>query len=170
MLTVPPHSLPLLVGWAISSLVPYRTLRQSLQYQGCLLPYCLIVLLWQIVVSLRLGLHLIYFCTCSFKYSVWQIVGAQQIFEEGKCINFYYLLWKLYLFISFWLCWVFIAVWGLSCPHGMWDLSSLIRDWTHIPCLARQILNHWTTSKVLVTLFSGTSHFYFGIGITSHLF
>jgi len=28
MLTFPPHSLPLLVGWAISSLVPYWTLRQ----------------------------------------------------------------------------------------------------------------------------------------------
>lgn len=38
---------------------------------------------WHTVVSLRTGLHLICFCTCSFKHSVWKIVGAQQIFEEG---------------------------------------------------------------------------------------
>ena len=32
-------------------------------------------------------------------------------------------------------------------PHGMdpWDLSSLTRDLTHIPCIARQIRYHWTT-------------------------
>ena len=30
----------------------------------------------------------------------------------------------------------------------MWDLSSLTRDWTHVPCIARQILNHWTTREV----------------------
>ena len=31
----------------------------------------------------------------------------------------------------------------------MWDLSSLTRDWTCVPCIARQILNHWTTQKSL---------------------
>ena len=31
----------------------------------------------------------------------------------------------------------------------MWDLSSLIRDWTHVSCIARQILNHETTKEVL---------------------
>ena len=30
----------------------------------------------------------------------------------------------------------------------MWDMSSLTSDWTHIPCIARQILNHWTTREV----------------------
>ena len=29
----------------------------------------------------------------------------------------------------------------------MWDLSSLTRDWTGVPCIARRILNHWTTRK-----------------------
>ena len=41
-------------------------------------------------------------------------------------------------------------VWGLlsSCgawpylPYGMWDLSSLTRDGTRVPCIGRQILNH----------------------------
>ena len=30
----------------------------------------------------------------------------------------------------------------------MWDLSSLMRDWTLVPCIARWILNHWITRKV----------------------
>ena len=41
----------------------------------------------------------------------------------------------------------------------MWDLSSLTRDWTHVPCIGRRILKHWTTSEVprdwiLIELFS----------------
>ena len=31
----------------------------------------------------------------------------------------------------------------------MWDLSSLTRDQTHVPCTRRQILNHWNTREVL---------------------
>ena len=41
---------------------------------------------------------------------------------------------------------------GLVAP-GMWDLGSPARDRTLIPCTARQILNHWTTSKVLQYIF-----------------
>ena len=33
-------------------------------------------------------------------------------------------------------------------PSGLWDLSSPNRDQTHIPCIGRQILNHWTTREV----------------------
>ena len=43
-------------------------------------------------------------------------------------------------------------VWRLS-SCSMWDLSSLSRDWTHVPCIARQILNHWITREVLGTMF-----------------
>ena len=32
----------------------------------------------------------------------------------------------------------------LVVPCGMWDLSSLSRDWTHNPCIGRQSLKHWT--------------------------
>ena len=32
--------------------------------------------------------------------------------------------------------------------YSMWDLHSLTRDATHIPCIARLILNHWTTREV----------------------
>ena len=31
--------------------------------------------------------------------------------------------------------------------QDMWDLSSLTRDLTHVSCIARQILNHWTSGK-----------------------
>ena len=31
----------------------------------------------------------------------------------------------------------------------MWDLSSLTRDWTCVPCSGRQILYHWPTREVL---------------------
>ena len=32
-------------------------------------------------------------------------------------------------------------------PCGMWDLSPLIRDRTHTPCIGRRSLNHWTTRE-----------------------
>ena len=35
----------------------------------------------------------------------------------------------------------------------MWDLSSLTRDQTHIPCMAKEIRNHWTTKEVPPWLF-----------------
>ena len=36
----------------------------------------------------------------------------------------------------------------------MWDLSSHTRDSTHVPCIAKWSLTHWTTREVpvLVTL------------------
>ena len=34
-----------------------------------------------------------------------------------------------------------------GCGHSMWDLTSLTRDWTHIPCIASQIVNHWTVGS-----------------------
>ena len=32
--------------------------------------------------------------------------------------------------------------------RGMWDLSSLTRDHTHVPCIAWQSLNQWSTRQV----------------------
>ena len=31
----------------------------------------------------------------------------------------------------------------------LWDLSSLARDQTHVPRIARQVFYHWTTRDVL---------------------
>ena len=33
-------------------------------------------------------------------------------------------------------------------PSGIWDLSSLIRGQSHVPCIARQSLNPWNTREV----------------------
>ena len=33
-------------------------------------------------------------------------------------------------------------------PRGMWDLSSLTRDWTRSRCIGRRSLNHWTAREV----------------------
>ena len=46
-----------------------------------------------------------------------------------------------------------VAVYGLSFPRGMWALNSLARDRTCVPCIGRQILNQWTTRKVLGFLY-----------------
>ena len=45
----------------------------------------------------------------------------------------------------------FIAACRLSsCGAPLWhmDLSSLLRNQTHVPCIERQMLNHWTTGEV----------------------
>ena len=37
--------------------------------------------------------------------------------------------------------------------------SSWIRDWTHVPCIGRQILSHWTTREVHAVLrYMGSFH------------
>ena len=33
-------------------------------------------------------------------------------------------------------------------PRSIWDLSSLTRDRTCVPCIGRRILHHWTTGEV----------------------
>ena len=37
--------------------------------------------------------------------------------------------------------------------HGMWDLSPLPRNGTHVTCIVRQILNHWTAGESQLCLF-----------------
>ena len=46
-----------------------------------------------------------------------------------------------FFYLIFWLC-------------IMWGLSSLTRDWTHVPCVGRQILIHCTTREVPKTKLS----------------
>ena len=36
----------------------------------------------------------------------------------------------------------------LKLPCGRWDLSSWTEDGGCVPCVGRQILNHWTTREV----------------------
>ena len=51
--------------------------------------------------------------------------------------------------------WIFTVAHGVSSrgTHpsllpGIWCLSSPIRDWTYVPCIARHILNHWATREI----------------------
>ena len=37
-----------------------------------------------------------------------------------------------------------------SSPGNMWNLNSPARDWTHVPCIARQIHHPWTPREVPV--------------------
>ena len=41
-----------------------------------------------------------------------------------------------------------VAALKFSCPRSLWELSSPTRDQTCIPCVGRQIPNHWTTREV----------------------
>ena len=43
---------------------------------------------------------------------------------------------------------IFLSARRLSCSLAWVDLSSLTRDWIWVSCIARQILNHWTTREV----------------------
>ena len=38
-------------------------------------------------------------------------------------------------------------------PQGMWDFSALTRGRTLVPCIGRQILNHWNTRDVPICIF-----------------
>ena len=41
---------------------------------------------------------------------------------------------------------------GLSCSTACWDLCCLTRDGTCVPCMAGQILKHWTTKEAPMLL------------------
>ena len=91
---------------------------------------------------------------------------------RGGWHRLFYLFYNLFFFF---LCWIFIALyrifveahrlllfwnmgsrvhrlsnWGAqtSSPHSMWDLISPTRDSTCVPCIGRQIFNHWSTRQV----------------------
>ena len=42
--------------------------------------------------------------------------------------------------------------------NWMWDLSSQTRDWTHVHCIGRWILNHWTTREILPLFLQPLQH------------
>ena len=100
------------------------------------------------------------FCLSGIKLKVFRKFDYCSLFEKKK------------LFI--WLCWALVVNSGpslhplgfffaqhrlSSCgtwvqlPQGMWHPSSQTRDLTGIPCIARWILNHWTTREVPIVYF-----------------
>ena len=50
-------------------------------------------------------------------------------------------------------CGVYYFYFFLAMPHGMWNLSSPTRDWTHVPCggsTESQLLDHQGSPWILV--------------------
>ena len=45
--------------------------------------------------------------------------------------------------------------------------SSQTRDGTHVPCISRQILNHWTTREVLLCLLRVEAFLFFSHSLQS---
>ena len=88
------------------------------------------------------------------------------------CLTFVFVFFNV--FIYFWLHWVLVvahrilvvlSVFSLVEVHGLSELwllglvvlshveSSPTSDWTHIPCIGKWILNHWTTREVSFLVF-----------------
>ena len=54
----------------------------------------------------------------------------------------------LFLFSLYWICYILLLFHVLAFwPQGMWDFSSLTRDWACTPWIGRQNLNHWTARE-----------------------
>ena len=64
------------------------------------------------------------------------------------------------LALQLWCTGFLVAACGL---RDLWALSSCARDWTHVPCIARQTLNHWTTREVPSTTFQMYHHPYLSL-------
>ena len=82
-----------------------------------------------------------------FKYSLCFPISAERVFIN---VFLYLAASGLSCAVQGLLLWcsdslVVVSAWLL---HGMWDLSSLTRDQTLVPCIINQILNHWTTREV----------------------
>ena len=78
----------------------------------------------------------------------------------GKSLWLIFFFFKIWLFSCFWPCWVFAAAFGLSLvvvhvfSHSQERGSAQTGDQTHVPCIARQILNHWSTREALAHFFT----------------
>ena len=84
--------------------------------------------------------------------------GGNSLFSLFRFFGWYLFIFKIIL-RGVWTiflkpCVEFVAV-LLLCfalvfwPQGVWDLSSLIRDWSCTPCTGTWSLNHWTTWEAL---------------------
>ena len=88
---------------------------------------------WRNSFSLVVGLRSLF--SCQFKIFFGCGPFLKSLLEKKKK-SLYWMLQYCFYFKSFW-------------PQGMWDLSSLTRDWTHTPSvLEAQSLNHQTTNEV----------------------
>ena len=82
--------------------------------------------------------------------------GFLTIVPPGKSLT--WIIFKVFLeFVTIFFLYYVLVFW----PQGMWDLSSPTSDWTHIPCIGRQNLNHRTArSPCLSVLYIVVCVFY----------
>ena len=64
------------------------------------------------------------------------------------CVCVYVCVWTIFKvfieFVTILLLFYVLVFW----PQGMWDLSSLTRNWTRTPFIGRRSLNHWSAREV----------------------
>ena len=64
--------------------------------------------------------------------------------------SFFFFLTVAHFQSLYWICYNTASVFALFfLLRVMWDLSSLAREWTCIPCIGRWSLKHWTAKEVL---------------------
>ena len=82
--------------------------------------------------------HVAKFPNCRFQAQSW-LSSFFFLFKCGPSLKHFEFKICLY-----WICYDIVLFYVLvSWPRSVWDLSSLIRDWTRTPCIGRQSLNHW---------------------------
>ena len=74
---------------------------------------------------------------------VWRLLSAWRLLTAWLLL---FGAWVLELRLSSCGAWAYLL-------YGMWDLSSWTRNWTPVPCICRQVLNHWTTREVPLRTF-----------------
>ena len=111
-----------------------------------------------------------YFCFTTSKITLWEVPFTWCLTVHGRARiwnQFFYFLGLLWIFIVAHRLSLVAASSGFSCC-GAWALGhtssivvapelscpmcmpSLTKDGTHVPCIGRQILNHWTMREILL--------------------
>ena len=107
---------------------------------------------WALREIMTLGLLYLYFVLFSFFLkSLFSLEADSKVLSELVAILL------LFHVLFFWL-------------WGMWDLGSLTRDWTHIPCTGRRSLNHWAIREVPGRCFVLSTYLYKQMLLLSHTF
>ena len=138
-----------IVSFLVSSLsTPFL-----IQGHGKLLPCVLNVIVSSLTFKSMIHLELIFVFSRRMVPDLIFLHVLMQLYEHHLLERLFFFFSHFYLFIG----WAGSSLWlkGFSScstrawlPSGMWDLSSPARAQTHIPCIRRQILYHWTTREV----------------------
>ena len=78
----------------------------------------------------------------SFNWWLPLFVPVFFFFKYGQFFKSLLILLQYCFHFTFFVCFFWLC--------GIQDLSSLIRNWTHTPCIGRQSLNHWTTGETSI--------------------